>query len=679
MKTLLRRPVFWALGAGTLGFALHLWVNKTCLDRYGLWLQRSPLVLCLFCLAGLSALAILFFALSAKKDRLCLLVQDSLLGAIGSFAAAFGFLFLALTLPRSGAFLGKAAKLLAALSAASMGLNGTLQASGKKPSFACSLPVVIAFMVYPLSRHSAWSMQTQFLDYGFTLAALISLLLFSYAYTHLTAAPMGVRWVRFSGLLATLLCLIAAASELPAFFLPMAVWVSSTLVGVKSYKAPTPMELPETVTLCLERLEKENTPGYLVGGCVRDHLLGITPHDYDLCTAATPEKLKEIFSDFPLVLSGEKHGTVGVVFGKEVLEITTFRTEGTYEDGRHPDWVEFVPELEEDLARRDFTVNAIAYNPKEGYIDPFDGICDLQAGILRAVGDPQVRFTEDALRILRGVRFAVRFSFAVDKSTLQAMFDLKEKMDNLAVERVFSELCKLLPLLKAEDILLFQPILTHIIPELASCVDFCQHNPHHAYDVFTHTAYVVENTPNDLAIRWAALLHDTGKPVAFTQDENGRGHFYSHAQESAKLADQVLRRLKAPTALREEVVSLVSHHMDLWETEEKMLRRRLRKFGFDGCKKHLALQKADFCSKGVLGVISVTDFDATLAAIEKIEAENACLQLSDLEVKGKDLMELGFEAGPRLGQALEHLLDLVVDGDLPNERDALLKKAKELL
>ena len=678
MKTLLRRPVFWALGAGTLGFALHLWANKVCLDPNGLWLQDSPLAICLFCLAGLSALAILFFALQAK-GRLCRLVQGTFLGALGSFAAAFGFLFLALSLSSSGKALEDAAKWLVCLSAGTMAINGGLQALGKKGSFLCSLPVVIAFMVYPLSRHSAWSMQTQFLDYGFTLTALISLLLFSYAYIHLTTAPMSVRWVRFSGLLACVLCMIAAARELPAFFLPMAVWASSTLVGLQAYKAPEPMELPEHVTSCLDRLEKENTPGYLVGGCVRDHLLGIAPHDYDLCTAATPEKLKEIFADYPLVLSGEKHGTVGVVFGKEVLEITTFRTEGTYEDGRHPDWVEFVPELEEDLARRDFTVNAIAYNPKEGYIDPFDGICDLQTGSLQAVGKPEVRFTEDALRILRGVRFAVRFGFTVDKATLQAMSDLKEKMDNLAVERVFSELCKLLPMLKAEDLLLFQPILTHIIPELAPCVGFCQHNPHHAYDVFTHTAYVVENTPKDLALRWAALLHDTGKPVVFTQDENGRGHFYSHAQESAKLADQVLRRLKAPTALREEVVSLVSHHMDLWEAEEKMLRRRLRKFGFDGCKKHLALQKADFCSKGVLGVISTTDFDATLAAIEKIEAENACLQLSNLEVKGNDLMELGFDAGPRLGQALERLLDLVVDGDLPNERTILLEKAKELL
>ena len=679
MKPLLRRPVFWALGAGTLGFALHLWVKTACIDRKGLWLQSSPPALCLFCLAAISFLAVLFFAFKAKKGSLCHLVQEDFGGILGSFSAALGFLFLAFNLSRDGSLLGNAAKWLVCLSAASMGINGCLQALGRKRSFLCSLPVVVAFMVYPLSRHGAWSMQTQFLDYGFTLTALISLLLFSYAYIHLTTAPMSVRWVRFSGLLACVLCMIAAARELPAFFLPMAVWVSSTLVGVQAYKAPEPMDIPENVTLCLERLEKENTPGYLVGGCVRDHLLGIPPHDYDLCTAATPEKLREIFSDYPLVLSGEKHGTVGVVFGKEVLEITTFRTEGTYQDGRHPDWVEFVPNLEADLARRDFTVNAIAYNPKEGYIDPFNGICDLQAGILRAVGNPEVRFTEDALRILRGVRFAVRFGFSVDKSTLQAMIELKEKMDNLAAERIFSELCKLLPLLKAEDLLLFQPILTHILPELAPCVAFCQHSPHHAYDVFTHTAYVVENTPPDLALRWAALLHDTGKPVVFTQDENGRGHFYGHAQESAKLATAALRRLKAPTALREEVVSLIVHHMDLWDREEKSLRRRLSKFGFAGCKKHLALQKADFCSKGVIGDVSETDFEAILTAIEKLEAENACLRLSDLAVKGQDLIALGFEAGPRLGQALENLLDLVVDGDLPNERTILLEKAKELL
>lgn len=679
MKTLLRRPVFWAMGAGTLGFALHLWANQTCRDRYGLWLQGHPLVLCLFCLAAIVVIATVLFAFKEKKDSLCLLMPDRLLGALGSFAAAFGFLFLALDLSWNGDLLKNAAKLLACLSAATMGMNGVLQALGKKASFACSLPAVLLFMVYPLSRHGVWSYQTQFLDYGFALLALVSLLLFSYAYCHLTVTSLSARWMRLSGLCACFFSLVAAAGELPAVFLPMAVWASSTLVGVRSYAAPTPMEIPEHVAVCLERLEKKKTPGYLVGGCVRDHILGNSPHDYDLCTAATPEKLKEIFSDYPLVLSGEKHGTIGVVFQKEVLEITTFRTEGTYEDGRHPDWVEFVPDLEADLSRRDFTVNAIAYNPQEGYIDPFDGLCDLQAGILRAVGNPEIRFTEDALRILRGIRFAVRFGLSVDKDTLQAMFSLKENMDNLAEERIFSELCKLLPLVDAEDLLLFQPVLSYVLPELASCVNFCQHSPHHAYDVYTHTAYVVENTPKDLALRWAALLHDTGKPVVFTQDENGRGHFYGHAKESAKLADAALRRLKAPTALREEVVSLVAGHMDLWDANEKVLRRQLSKRGIDACKKQLALQRADYLSKGVPGDNAHLDFDAVEGLIDKIQAENACPRLSDLAVKGNDLMELGFAPGPRLGQVLEALLDLVLEGDLPNEKEALLQKAKELL
>ena len=679
MKPLFRRPVFWAMGAGTLGFALRLFANRVCLDRFGLWLQRHPLALGLYCLAGIFALAILFFALKEKKGSLCRLGRDGFLGALGSFAAALGFLFLALGLSWDGSLLGNAAKGFACLSAAAMGINGTFLLLEKKPSFVCHLLPVLLFMAYPLSRHGVWSFQTQFLDYGFPLLALVSLLLFSYGCCHLTAAPYSLRWVRFSGLNACFFCLIAAGAEQPAFFLPMALWAGSTLADLQSYKAPTPMELPENVTLCLERLEREKAPGYLVGGCVRDHLLGIAPHDYDLCTAATPDKLKEVFADFPLVLSGEKHGTIGVVFNKEVLEITTFRTEGTYEDGRHPDWVEFVPNLEADLSRRDFTVNAIAYNPKEGYIDPFGGICDLQDRILQAVGNPEVRFTEDALRILRGVRFAVRFGLSVDEATLQAMYSLKENMDNLAAERVFSELCKLLPLLKAQDLLLFRPILTHCLPELAPCADFCQHSPHHAYDVYTHTAYVVENTPADLSLRWAALLHDTGKPVVFTQDENGRGHFYGHARESARLAEEALRRLKAPTALREEVVFLVAHHMDLWDGGEKGLRYRLGKYGTGACKKLLALQKADFLSKGVFGDISETNFAQIEAAIQKAEEENACLRLSDLAVKGKDLMELGFAAGPRLGQALETLLALVMEEELPNERQTLLEKAKELM
>jgi len=213
------------------------------------------------------------------------------------------------------------------------------------------------------------------------------------------------------------------------------------------------MVLPEAVLYCISRLNKAGFDAYCVGGCVRDSLLGIVPHDYDLCTNATPEKIRQVFADHALVLAGEKHGTVGVVIDRQVYEITTFRTEGGYQDSRHPDWVTFVPTVEEDLSRRDFTVNAIAYSPEKGYIDPFGGQRDLSSHVLRAVGDPTTRFTEDALRILRGVRFAVRFALTPEPATEKAMTALAPALDKIARERIFDELCKLLPTVKAADLL----------------------------------------------------------------------------------------------------------------------------------------------------------------------------------------------------------------------------------
>ena len=312
------------------------------------------------------------------------------------------------------------------------------------------------------------------------------------------------------------------------------------------------MFLPENVMLCIRALEQAGFSAYAVGGCVRDALLGLSPHDYDLCTNALPADTVRVFSPYSLVRSGEKHGTIGVVMDGEVIEITTFRTEGGYQDSRHPDWVRFVSGLEEDLSRRDFTVNAMAYNPKTGYVDPFGGQADLENKILRTVGDPAARFTEDPLRILRGVRFAVRFDLTPEAKTERAMTALSHRMDKLAKERVFDELCKLLPAVTAQELQRFVPVLTAVIPELKPAVGFLQHTPHHAYDVFTHTSLVVEGVGEDLALRWAALLHDAGKPGSFTMDENGRGHFKGHAHLSGEIAEAVLHRLKAPTALREE-------------------------------------------------------------------------------------------------------------------------------
>ncbi len=437
------------------------------------------------------------------------------------------------------------------------------------------------------------------------------------------------------------------------------------------------MELPHSVRRCIDALENAGFEAYAVGGCVRDHLLGLTPHDYDLCTSALPHETQRVFSAENLVLAGVKHGTVGVVTEDGVVEITTYRTEGGYADSRHPDWVRFVPHIREDLARRDFTVNAMAYSPTRGYADPFSGQADLEKGILRAVGDPRLRFTEDALRILRGVRFAVRFRLNPDPATEDAMAELAPTLDKLARERVFDELCKLLQLVTADDLLRFAPILAAAIPELGPMIGFDQRSPHHAFDVFTHTAYVCGNVPQELALRWAALLHDVGKPGCFTQDSTGRGHFYGHAQAGAEIADEILRRLKAPTALRERVTFLIRHHMTPLTPDRKLLKRRLSQFGEEAVFQILALQRGDFGSKGVLG--EAADFDETENLLREILAENACLQIKDLKIGGKDLMALGIPAGPIIGKCLNHLLEQVLDDQLPNEPQALLTAAEHFL
>ena len=435
-----------------------------------------------------------------------------------------------------------------------------------------------------------------------------------------------------------------------------------------------PMYLPQPVLGCIRALEQAGFEAYAVGGCVRDSLLGLTPHDYDLCTNAAPGETASVFVQHTLVRSGEKHGTIGVVVDKQVIEITTFRTEGGYEDSRHPGWVRFVPNVEEDLARRDFTVNAMAYNPSRGYIDPFGGQEDLQKGVLRAVGDPFARFTEDALRILRGVRFGVRFSLIPEPDTLAAMEELSPLMDNLARERVFDELCKLLPLINASQLETYEPILTRVIPPLASCVGFAQHNPHHIYDVYGHTARVVEAVPPRLALRWAALLHDCGKPLCFQRDERGVGHFYGHAGESARLADALLLQLKAPTALRERVVLLVAEHMTPLEPDKRLLRRRLGKFGPEVLKELLCLQKADAVATGT--VAELERFSVLSALIEEILSEQACLTVRDLTINGRDLQALGITPGPQMGQCLQWLLEQVQDEHLPNEPQSLLAAAE---
>ena len=434
------------------------------------------------------------------------------------------------------------------------------------------------------------------------------------------------------------------------------------------------MKLPGYILECISMLEQAGHAAYAVGGCVRDALLGLTPHDYDLCTDAVPEQIRHIFRDYPLVLSGEKHGTVSVVMDHRLVEITTFRTEGDYEDNRHPGWVRFVPDIRSDLGRRDFTVNAMAFSPTRGFADPYGGREDLKNKVLRAVGDPRQRFREDSLRILRGVRFAVRYNLTPEPETLEAMFELRSLMDNLARERVLDELCKLLPAVKAQDLIRFAPILVQALPELGPCVGFEQHSPYHAYDVYTHTAYVVEQVPPVLHLRFAALLHDVGKPEAFYRDEGGRGHFPDHGARSARLAGEALRRLKASNDLRSRVVSLVERHMIPPEADKRLLKRRMSKFGAEFMEDLLVLQRADYHSKGTKEETDV--FGRIGEMMQELREEQACLSLKDLAVNGRDLMELGFPADRSIGRCLSHLLELVLEDKCPNQRQHLLAAAR---
>ena len=435
------------------------------------------------------------------------------------------------------------------------------------------------------------------------------------------------------------------------------------------------MTLPEQIVRCLQMLESAGYAAYLVGGCVRDDLMGIPPQDFDLCTAALPEQTAAVFSGIPQDLTGVRHGTVKLLTEGMEVEITTFRREGSYRDNRHPDWVEFVPDIREDLARRDFTVNAIAYSPSRGYVDPFGGRADLQSGILRCVGEPERRFREDALRILRGMRFAARFGFLPEPATQDAMIGLAPLTDALARERVYQELSGFLLKADVPNLLRFAPILAQVIPELSPTLGFLQHSPHHAYDVFTHTAHVTAAVAPVLSLRWAALLHDIGKVPCFSQDENGRGHFKGHAQVSAQMADAVLHRLHAPTQLRETAVWLIDHHMTVLQPEEALLRRSLSRYGRERLELLLCLQEADMKGKGTREHENSQRYPRLREILSQLDAQEGRLTLKSLKINGNDLIALGM-SGRQIGDCLNRLLEQVLSGSLENEKSALIQAAK---
>lgn len=440
------------------------------------------------------------------------------------------------------------------------------------------------------------------------------------------------------------------------------------------------MEIPENVQAVLRTLESAGREAWCVGGCIRDMLLDgdRTPEDWDVATSALPEETLAVFAS-RAEPTGLKHGTVTVKTSGGPVEVTTYRLDGTYRDHRRPESVTFTRSIEEDLSRRDFTVNAMALDLRGELRDPFGGREDLRRGVLRCVGDPDRRFQEDALRILRGLRFAAVLGLEIEPGTAAALRRNREGLNDIAPERIQTEFFKLLPGEKAAEVLRGYPEVFGVFwPELLPMVGFSQRNRHHCYDVWEHSLHALDAVPGDLVLRCAMLLHDVGKPGSFTLDGQGVGHFYGHPAVSRELADRMLRRLKCATDFRETVVRLVEwHDRDIPRTD-KAIRRALRVLGEEDLRRLILVKRADNLGQAPEYWDRQGELDKAEAILDRLLAEDACFSLKQLAVRGGDLLALGL-SGPAVGRALEDLLEKVMDGALPNERDALLEDLRKRL
>ena len=435
---------------------------------------------------------------------------------------------------------------------------------------------------------------------------------------------------------------------------------------------------PAPVQTALSMLNAAGFEAYIVGGCVRDALRGAEPHDWDCTTDAKPDAICACFRDYHVIETGLQHGTVTVVIEHMPIEITTYRIDGVYADHRRPDSVTFTDSLTDDLARRDFTVNAMAYHPEKGLIDPFHGADDLKSGMIACVGNPHDRFDEDGLRILRAMRFSSVLNFEIAPETAAAVHEQRTLLHHISAERIDAELTKLLCGAGAERVLTdFADVLFTVLPELAPMHGFDQKNPHHDYDVYTHTLKAVAAAPPEPVLRWAALLHDAGKPHCFTEDERG-GHFYGHAAVSKEIARRALHAMKCDRKRLDRVLLLVERHDTVWNGTEQQLKRTVRKIGFDAAYQLILLHKADVSAQAAVHRdVRIAGADRLLEQLDALKAADACMSLKKLAVTGGDLLALGVPEGKEIGQKLNHLLEQVMDGALPNEREALLRYLKQ--
>lgn len=439
------------------------------------------------------------------------------------------------------------------------------------------------------------------------------------------------------------------------------------------------INIPSDANEIIHTLQNHGHSAYVVGGCVRDSILGRIPHDWDICTSATPNEMLEIFKDRRVIETGLQHGTITIVINNEPYEVTTYRIDGAYSDNRRPDSVIFTDKLVEDLRRRDFTINAMAYNDEEGLIDPFDGLKDIEWKKIRCVGSARDRFGEDALRILRAIRFASQLEFVMMPETLYEINQQYKNLENISIERINSEFCKIA---SSSDfcvqMVLFQDVFALFIPELKDMFDFPQNNPYHDYDVYGHTIHAVEHCESeDLTVKLTVFFHDIGKPHSYQDREDGVRHFKGHGRVSAEITDNIMKRLRFDNETRNNVVELVYYHDATFEAGKKYVKRWLNKIGEEQFRRLLEVRKADILGQKPNFEQSRIDKVNNIEQIlEEILQEDECFSLKDLAVNGKDLMGIGYKSGRQLGAALQGLLDCVIGEEINNNKEELLELAK---
>lgn len=435
--------------------------------------------------------------------------------------------------------------------------------------------------------------------------------------------------------------------------------------------------LPKKVQYIINTLQQAGYEAYAVGGCIRDSILGKTPQDWDITTSAKPKEVKRVF--YKTIDTGIEHGTVTVMLEGEGFEVTTYRIDGKYEDFRHPKEVTFTPNLLEDLKRRDFTINAMAYNETEGLVDAFDGIGDLNRNIIRCVGEAKQRFREDALRMMRAVRFAAQLGFTIDEATKAAVCELAPSLEKISAERIQVELVKLLTSDHPEEIrTLYETGITRVIlPEFDAMMEMKQKNPHHIYTVGEHTIEALKNIPKDKVLRLTMLLHDVAKPLCKTVGDDGVWHFYGHPQKGSEMARGILRRLKFDNDTTDKVCRLVKGHDDNPPLTEKHIRRAIVRTGIEAYPAIFAVKRADRLAQSDYKREEKLDYIRQYEAVyRQILEKGQCLCLKELKINGSDLIALGMKPGPELGEVLAELFEVVLEEPENNTKEYLIELAK---